>query len=195
MPPKNPWQYDVNQLDNKGLDVIHPIEQVEKGFYSRMEDVKSLQEGTITPRPGTAIINAIEFAQGTFTELSVATGNDSGDLLCVVVGSPADTYGTPVEFYASSGFAAKWMTLTIHSDGPIDDSTFEFEIMTGPGLTVTETGPIVLIQFTGGGIVNFEGTLLSFPVNIASGTRIGIRIKDKLFDTGKKQCFEMHIYG
>ena len=59
MPAKNPWQYDVNQLNNKGLDVIHPIEQVDKDHYSRMEDVKSLQEGTITPRPGTSLINAV----------------------------------------------------------------------------------------------------------------------------------------
>ena len=58
MPAKNPWQHDTNQLDNKGLDVIHPIEQVAKGFYSRMEDVKSLQEGTITPRPGTSLLTS-----------------------------------------------------------------------------------------------------------------------------------------
>ncbi len=58
MPAKNPWQHDVVQLNNKGLDLIHPIEQVDAEHYSRMDDVKSLQEGTITPRPGTSLINA-----------------------------------------------------------------------------------------------------------------------------------------
>ncbi len=62
MPAKNPWQHDVIQLNNKGLDVIHPIEQVDAEHYSRMEDVKSLQEGTITPRPGTSLINASALA-------------------------------------------------------------------------------------------------------------------------------------
>ncbi len=61
MPAKNPWQHEVVQLNNKGLDLIHPIEQVDKDHYSRMEDVKSLQEGTITPRPGTSLINASAF--------------------------------------------------------------------------------------------------------------------------------------
>lgn len=62
MPAKNPWQHDVVQLNNKGLDLIHPIEQVDAEHYSRMENIKSLQEGTITPRPGTSLVNALAFA-------------------------------------------------------------------------------------------------------------------------------------
>ena len=62
MPSKQPWQHDVVQLNNKGLDLIHPIEQVDAEHYSRMEDVKSLQEGTITPRPGTSLVNASALA-------------------------------------------------------------------------------------------------------------------------------------
>ncbi len=69
MPAKNPWQHDVIQLNNKGLDLIHPIEQVDAEHYSRMEDVKSLQEGTITPRPGTSLINSSALNGGTPDEV------------------------------------------------------------------------------------------------------------------------------
>lgn len=65
MPPKNPWQHEVVHLNNRGLDVLHPIEQVDADHYSRMEDVKSLQEGTITPRPGTSLVAAVALATGT----------------------------------------------------------------------------------------------------------------------------------
>ena len=65
MPAKNPWQHETIQLNNKGLDVLHPIEQVDAEHYSRMEDVKSLQEGTLTPRPGTSLLNAVVFGAPT----------------------------------------------------------------------------------------------------------------------------------
>lgn len=61
MSAKNHWQYEIVKLNNKGLDLIHPIEQVDSEHYSRMEDVKSLQEGTITPRPGTSLVNSLVF--------------------------------------------------------------------------------------------------------------------------------------
>ncbi len=194
MPPKNPWQYDVNQLNNKGLDVIHPIEQVEKDFYSRMEDVKSLQEGTITPRPGTSLINAIAFASGSFTELSQSAETLE---ICVTVGGAVDTYGTPVEFFAAAGFNAKWMTLSMAgTTGPGEqDGTFEFDIVSGPALTTIEVAERLLIQNPGGGIVSHSNTVVSFPVDIAAGTRIGIQIKDVVNDLDRSQCFVMHIYG
>ncbi len=75
MPAKNPWQHDVVQLNNKGLDLIHPIEQVDAEHYSRMEDVKSLQEGTLTPRPGTSLINSVQFQTGA-AATARATGID-----------------------------------------------------------------------------------------------------------------------
>jgi len=59
MPPKTPWQHHTLQLNNKGLDVIHPVDQVGEDNFSRMEDVKSLQEGCITPRPGTSLLNLV----------------------------------------------------------------------------------------------------------------------------------------
>lgn len=65
MPPKNPWQHDTINLNNKGVDLIHPIEQVGPENYSRMDDVKSLQEGTLTPRPGTGLINSTAIAVST----------------------------------------------------------------------------------------------------------------------------------
>lgn len=58
MPPKNPWQHQQIKLKNAGLDVLHPFDEVDEFHFSRMEDVKSLQEGDITPRPGVALINA-----------------------------------------------------------------------------------------------------------------------------------------
>lgn len=189
MPAKNPWQTDTNHLNNAGLDVIHPVDQVDKDHYSRMEDVKSLQEGSITPRPGTSLINAIAFDAGAFTELSMT---DETAKICVTAGAPADTYGSAVEFFASAGFAVKFITITVQTGG--SDGTFEFEVMSGPGLGTTEAGPIVLIQNTTGGIVNFESSVLSFPVNIAAGSRIGIRLRDKLA-TLTTQCFTMHLYG
>lgn len=70
MPPENKllqresdersnWKHHRIRLKNAGLDVLHPIDEVDENHFSRMEDVKSLQEGDITPRPGVALVNSV----------------------------------------------------------------------------------------------------------------------------------------
>lgn len=190
MPLREPWNNEVIKFDNRGLDLIHPVDQVDAQHYSRFINVKSVQEGSLQPRPGSSLINSVAFDAASFTELSVT---DESVELCVTAGSPVDTYGTAIEFFASASFDVKFITITVHPGG--SDGTFEFEVMSGAGLGITEAGPIVLIQNTTGGIVNFESSVMSFPANIASGSRIGIRLRDKTTDTGKTQCFTMHLYG
>ena len=193
MPAKNPWQTDTNHLNNAGLDVIHPVDQVDKDHYSRMEDVKSLQEGCITPRPGTSLINATALASTVFSALT--SEENSGEDCLLVVSGAANAFGANTEFVASTAFAVKWITLTI---GPVSDpdiGEFEFEIRTGadPGVKVVT---FVTTSDASGGIKNTDSGVLSFPVpEIAAGTRITMVLKDLLTDTGKDRCFTMNLYG
>lgn len=192
MPAKNPWQYDVVHLNNRGLDLIHPIEQVDKDHYSRMEDVKSLQEGTITPRPGTSLINVIAFDLGTFTPLTAS--ENSGEDCILVTSGAGNAFGTAVEFIASTSRAAKWMTLTIGPFGDTDISQFIFEVRTGVGAGVKFASFATTSDATGG-IKNTDSAVLSFPVNIPISTRITIALRDLDSDTGKTRCFTMIAYG
>jgi len=191
---RNPWSNEVIKFDNKGLDLIHSIDQVDGQHYSRFINVKSVQEGSLQPRPGSSLVNTIVFQAGSFTELSQA---DETVEICVTVGSPADTYGTPVEFFAAAGFNVKWITLSIAgTTGPGEqDGTYEFDIVSGPTLTTVEVAEMLLIQNPGGGIVSHSNTVVSFPVDIVAGARIGIQIKDVVNDLNRSQCFVMHIYG
>ena len=65
MPPKSPWKHQTIKLINQVLDVLHPVDQVDENHFSRMEDVKSLQEGDITPRPGTGLLNVTPLESAT----------------------------------------------------------------------------------------------------------------------------------
>lgn len=192
MPAKNPWQHDVVQLNNKGLDLIHPIEQVDAEHYSRMEDVKSLQEGTITPRPGTSLVNSIAFASTVFSRLS--TTDDSGEDCITVTSGAGNAFGTAVEFIASTAAALKWMTLTVGPFGDSDISQFVFEVRTGAGAGV-KFASFVTNSDAGGGIKATDSAVLSFPVNIPIATRVTIALKDLDSDTGKTRCFTMIGYG
>jgi len=53
------WQRQVIKFNNKGLDLIHPVDQVDEEHYSRFINVKSVQEGSLQPRPGSSLVNAI----------------------------------------------------------------------------------------------------------------------------------------
>ncbi len=130
MPPKNPWQYDVNPLDNKGLDVIHPVEQVTKGFYSRMEDVKSLQEGTITPRPGTSLLNSVAFASQApvITAQGVLTGGD---------GTNTDTYASGTFDFQPNRLYIVATSAFSNTGGEITNTT-----LSGAGMTWTKIGRV-----------------------------------------------------
>ncbi len=193
MPAKNPWQHDTVKLNNQGLDVIHPVDQVDDSHYSRMEDVKSLQEGCITPRPGTALINTLAFAAPAFTLLTAS--EDSGPDCLLVVSGAGNAFGANTEFIASTVREVKWITLTIGPAADPDIGCFEFEIRTGvdPGVKV-----VTFVQRidASGGIKNSDSGVLSFPVPaIAAGTRVSMVLKDLLTDTGKDRCFTMNLYG
>lgn len=189
---KNPWLHDIIPLNNKGLDLIHPIEQVGKDNYSRMEDVKSLQEGTITPRPGTSLVNSSAFETETFPQLD--TNDSSGAAsICVTSGS-SNAFGTAVEFISSTASAIFWMTLSV---GPFDDShisRFVFEVRTGAGAGVKHCS-FVTSSEASGGIKATDTAVLSFPVNIPISTRISIALKDLDSDSSKQRCFTMVVYG
>lgn len=53
------WQRQIVKFNNKGLDLIHPVDQVDEEHYSRFINVKSVQEGSIQPRPGSSLVNAL----------------------------------------------------------------------------------------------------------------------------------------
>lgn len=55
----NPWKHLTIPFNNRGLDLIHPVDQVDIDHYSIFTNVKSVQEGTLQPRPGTSLINSI----------------------------------------------------------------------------------------------------------------------------------------
>ncbi len=124
MPPKNPWKHHTLKLNNKGLDVLHPVDQVDENHFSRMEDLKSLQEGDITPRPGTALINSVAISTGTPTITAVDKKNH-GD-------------GTNTNQYTSSG-------------GNIGFEVDKLYLCAIFGRTVNGTGgPITVTGITGG---------------------------------------------
>jgi hypothetical protein len=189
MPAKNPWQHDVVHLVNKGLDIIHPIEQVDAEHYSRMNNVKSLQEGTITPRPGTTILNATtfdiaKFAAGTEseTEHGCGTGN-----VGVTSGAGDGVYGSYVTVIASTVRISKfWVFTVVHGSGlPDTSNTTGIDISFDAG-----AGPEV--NFIEGHTIHFErrttsplstGDTFEFPFEIPAGSRIRIRIEDSNVST------------
>jgi hypothetical protein len=61
MPIRNPWSNEIVKFDNKGLDLIHPVDQVDSQHYSRFINVKSVQEGSLQPRPGSSLVNTDPF--------------------------------------------------------------------------------------------------------------------------------------
>lgn len=184
MPAKNPWQHEVVHLNNKGLDLIHPIEQVDAEHYSRMEDVKSLQEGTITPRPGTSLINAVAFdttglAAGTVLESGSGCGVASQS---IISSSSSDTYGSYVTVLAVTSRISKYwiINMVLGSGSPDRDTYASFDVSFDAG-----AGPEV--NFLEGHTSRHErkssapyttGDTVEFPFEIASGSRIRIRVKD-----------------
>lgn len=184
MPPKNPWQYDVNQLDNKGLDVIHPIEQVPKGFYSRMENVKSLQEGTITVRPGTSLINAAAFDLTGFLAPTLSeTEQGCGTVAALLSSGSGDgVKGAYVTVIAATERISKfWVFTFIQSAGLPDlgvvaSVDISFDAGSGPEVDFISghswhaarksTSPLT------------TGDTFEFPFEIPAGSRIRARIED-----------------
>jgi len=59
MPIRAPWQHEIAKFDNRGLDLIHPVDQVDAQHYSRFTNVKSVQEGSLQPRPGSSLVNTV----------------------------------------------------------------------------------------------------------------------------------------
>jgi hypothetical protein len=52
------WEHDIIRFQNKGLDVLNPIEDIPEGFYSRFTNAQSLQEGSIVARTGITKVNS-----------------------------------------------------------------------------------------------------------------------------------------
>ena len=180
MPAKNPWQHEVVQLNNKGLDLIHPIEQVDAEHYSRMEDVKSLQEGTITPRPGTSLVNALAFSTGTPVITAVDVKNH-GD------GSPSTGYtsgGGNVFFDVNKLYlcAVFGISNPNGSAGPITATT----VTGGPGTWVK----VVEIQFKTISSTNAcIGIFRKLVTSGAASANISYNYSTTA-DTGLMQCWE-----
>lgn len=65
MPIRSPWNNEVIKFDNRGLDLIHPVDQVDAQHYSRFTNVKSVQEGTLQPRSGMSLVNSQAFEDTT----------------------------------------------------------------------------------------------------------------------------------
>ncbi len=193
MPIRQPWTHEVVKFDNKGLDLIHPVDQVDAQHYSRFINVKSVQEGSLQPRPGSSLINTEALDIPAFGKLTQEE-NSGEDALCVVSGA-SNAFGANMEFIASTAFIAKWCTLTVGPFGDPDISDFAFEIRTGvdPGVKLATFFTTVEAS---GGIKSTDSTVLSFPLpSIPAGTRISMVLKDLLTDTGKERCFTMNFYG
>ncbi len=184
MPPKNPWQYDIVHLNNKGIDLIHPIEQVDKDHYSRMEDVKSLQEGTITPRPGTSLVNAdafalAGFAAGTESETEQGCGTTS---VLVSSGSGDGVKGSYVTVIASTARVSKfWVFTFIQSAGLPDlniacSADISFDAGAGPEVDFIDGHAFECARKSTSPLTT--GDTFEFPFEVPAGSRIRVRIED-----------------
>ena len=106
------------------------------------------------------------------------TQSDASDVIAVISGSGSGTEGSYVEAIASTSFATQWMLVSIFSDSAQTDHQAEFDIATGSGGSEVD---IIVDQFqaqriSAGGIGS--AVFYSFPFEVASGTRIAVRIKD-----------------
>ncbi len=181
MPAKNPWQHEVVQMNNKGLDLIHPIEQVDAEHYSRMEDIKSTQEGTLGPRPGTALINAIAFdAQQAGGAVSSEAAIGVGDSPVVVTSAAqADTVGSWVELIASTDGASFFMLLTITGLSGVANRHTEFDVAIGAAASEVAFITNMYTKWRNDSNDYGHASVFPFPIAIASGQRVSVRIKDE----------------
>ncbi len=178
------WHHDVVQLNNAGLDLLHPIEQVDKDHYSRMDDVKSLQLGTITPRPGTSLINsaALEvagFVAGTASETEQGCGTVQ---VTVTSGAGNGVKGAYVTLIASTARISKfWVFTIVQPSGAADARRFtstdiSFDAGSGPEVDFIDGHAFSCSTKTTQPLST--GDTFEFPFEVPAGSRIRARIED-----------------
>lgn len=191
MPIRSPWSNEIVKFDNKGLDLIHAVDQVDEQHYSRFINVKSVQEGSLQPRPGSSLVNAAVFESGTFPLLTEV--ENSGNLCAIAPGSPIDTYGTEEIMFASTANIVKWITLSWEQSLPPSgngNGEWQFQLLVDDVVKMTDT----YFQITQVAINHSSDVRMSFPFSIAAGSKVSIKIKDEAKTTGAL-CLIMHLWG
>ncbi len=186
MPPKNPWRHQIIQLVNKGLDLIHAVDQIDSEHFARLTNVESILEGDIQPRPGTSLINSAALtggvASGGFTAPTQGdiTGDGSNEWFKVTSAAGADTYGAWAEAIASTDYAGTWVMIAIVTNQQTIGLDNRFDVAIGAVSSevafITEMTYRFQRSGAGGGLQQMD---ISFPFVIPAGSRISIRNKDQ----------------
>ena len=184
MPIQNPWKTQIIELINRGLDLIHPVDQVDSEHFSRLTNVESVLEGDIRSRLGTSLVSAaaISGAGGAGSFEPPTQGDIKGtdaNAWVQVTSSTADAYGSWTEMIASTDYAGTWVTISVVSNQAAVglDNRFDVAIGSGGSEVAFITEMTYRFQRSGanGGTQQMD---ISFPFTIPSGSRIAIRNKD-----------------
>lgn len=198
MPIQNPWRHQVVQLVNRGLDLIHPIDEIDAEHFARLTNVESVFEGEIQPRPGTSLINSSAIVGGVgaggFDPPSQTDTNDGGDWIKVTSAAPANTYGSYQELIASTAFAGTWVSLSLISAQGAIGLDNRFDLAIGAAGSEVDFVTEMTYRYQVSGVDSTTSMDISFPFTVASGSRISARIKDD--DTSTRAVeFLIHIHG
>lgn len=157
-----------------------------------MEDVKSLQEGTITPRPGTSLVNLVAFdsqngGNGNGNGFAAATESETEQgcgtsAITVSSGAGVGLYGSYVTVIAATARISKYWAFTFIFTAGLPDlevaasADISFDAGAGPEVNFIEghtwqAAKNVSTPFS-------TGDCFEFPFEIPAGSRIRIRIKD-----------------
>lgn len=184
MPPRNPWKHHTVTLSQRGLDVVHPVDQVGQEHLARSINIKSVFEGAISQRPGTAKINPIAL-DATGFEAALNSETEQGcstSPVTVFSGAGDGVYGSYITLIASTARISKYWCFTfIFSPGLPDlehvvSMDISFDAGAGPEVNFIEGHTMNAARRTTS--IFSTGDLIQFPFEVPAGSRIRIRVKD-----------------
>ena len=193
MPPQNPWKTQIIELVNRGLDLIHPVDQVPGEYFSRLTNVESVLEGDIRSRPGVSLINssAITSAAGAagFGDGLTVSESTSAAMIAIISGAGAGTEGSYVEIIAATAQATRWITFILRGDGG-NTEVVELDLAIGAGGSEVNflTDFVSRVEITA--VDGEVGPIASFAFTLASGVRIAARCKDQ---DGSARTYSFHM--